>query len=62
MIDDTAMESPETLSEHEFRLATKWAEIQRVVDAAVVDDYGRGMVPSHKSETHITTPTLLNSE
>ena len=41
IIDDTAKEKPETLSQRVFRLATKWPEIQRVVDAAAVDENGR---------------------
>ena len=42
IIDDTAVQNPETLSQHVVRLATKWPKIQRIVDAAVVDDYGPG--------------------
>ena len=42
VIDDTAMENPATFSQHVFRLATKWPEIQLLVDAAVGDNYERG--------------------
>ena len=40
--EDTAIQSPTTSSHHVLHLATTWPEIQRVVDAAINDGYGRG--------------------
>ena len=41
MINDTPMENRETLSRRVRHLAVKWSDMQRVVDAVIVD-YGRG--------------------
>ena len=41
MINDIPMEHPENLSRRVRHLAVKWPDVQRVVDAAVNDKYGR---------------------
>ena len=42
MINDTPMKKHENLSRRARRLAVKWPDIQRVVDAAINDTNGRG--------------------
>ena len=42
IIDDTAMENPEAFRRRVLHLADKWPEIERVVDAAMSAQYGRG--------------------
>ena len=42
MINDTLMEHSGNISRRVRHLAVKWPDVQRVVDAAVNDNYGRG--------------------